>query len=463
MPGRANEKSDARITIRLSTSELRQLKAQAEQEGRTLSEVARSLLQVGQHAKVRPLPCNLEAEAEVLGALLEFPEAGIPFLDPEDLWDENNRLIFRGMRELYETGVGISVVTVHNWLQQHAPKKMLASYLDGLAAAARSAALIVPHAKIVKALAERRRIIQACEELAAHGYEDRESVDDYRALVMGRLFEACQTGRVGQVIRSADLAQVLEADTGAEGLKVGLTVIDDLLHGLQPGHLIVTAGRPGIGKTTFGLQMANHTAFKEGLPTFFMSAEMSRVEIGWRLLAQLTGRSVYDLRTERAEPWDLERLRQAPFHLSDASAPSILEVASHLRGLVAAHGVKIAFVDYLQKLTAPRAETRALEVGTVIRGLKNLAKDLSIPVVVLCQLNREVEHRNVKRPQLADLRESGEIEQEADAVIFLWTPEERLTKVELPVNASLAKNRHGETGEVEMAFHRTKLWFEDRS
>jgi replicative DNA helicase len=187
--------------------------------------------------------------------------------------------------------------------------------------------------------------------------------------------------------------------------------------------------------------------------------EQTAREIAERVLAVHTGKTLYAVQTETLSVSAVERLATSGLYLSDAGAPTLGTILGQIRAARASHGIRLVVLDHIGKVSGGRKESRTLEVGEIVRGLKAIAKDLRIPVVALCQLNRAVENRSVPRPQLSELRESGEIEQEADGVVFLWTGEESRRRVQLPVTFTLAKNRHGPTAEVTVTFDRPRLRF----
>ena len=231
---------------------------------------------------------------------------------------------------------------------------------------------------------------------------------------------------------------------------------------LSEGPLIVLAGRPGVGKTAFACNiLERHALAQPPIPCAFFSCEQTGREIVERILAMHTGRSLCEIKTGVPSARDVARLATGGLHLSEAGAPNLGTLLGQIRAARASYGVRLVVVDHIGKVTGNRKETRNLEVGEVVRGLKAIAKELKIPVLALCQLNRAVEGRTVQRPQLSDLRESGEVEQEADSVLFLWTKEEekRQKQPRLPMYLTLEKQRDGETGEIEIIFDRPRLRF----
>ncbi len=408
-------------------------------------------------------PNSPDLEVAVLGAMLQDDLAaatGAALLKPWDFFHDTHVLIFKAAVRCLDRGIRPDVHTVAVELDQGGKlREVGAVTLAQIVEAVPTAANIAYHARIVKEKAERREIILAAERIAADGYRDQESVEEYRARAEALLFEAMQTGQATDLLTPARLAATLDREEQPFALRVGLSIWDEPAPILGEGRLVVLAGRPNIGKTALACAiLARHALATPPLPCFFLSCEQTAREIVERILAIQTGRTLYETQTD-AHPWDVERLKASSLYLSDAGAPPLTIVLGQIRAARVSYGIRLVVVDHIGKVSGGRKETRTLEVGDVARGLKAIAKDLHIPVLVLCQLNRAVEGRNVKRPQLSDLRESGEIEQEADAVMFLWTAEETMVKAQLPVYLTLAKNRHGPVREVKATFDRPRLKF----
>jgi len=408
-------------------------------------------------------PHNPDLEVSVLGAMLQDDGAAATAtatLRAEDFYRDTHQLIFRAAVRCLSRGLRPDLHTVGEELKQQG--KLLevgGEYLARLVDLTPTAANVAHHARIVREKAERRRIIQAAQEIGELGYRDAEPLDEYRAKAEASLFHALQNGQGSALLTPAELAATVDREAPARALTVGLPIWDAPRPLLVEGHLVVLAGRPNIGKTALACNILVRHAL--GTPTvacLFLSCEQTGREIAERLLAIHAGRTLFETQTD-PHPWDVERLAGSGLYLNDAGAPSLATILGVIRAARARYGIRLVVLDHLGKVSGGRKETRTLEVGDVARGLKAFAKDLGIPVLALCQLNRAVEGRNVKRPQLSDLRESGEIEQEADAVVFLWTAEDSMNKAQLPVYLTLAKNRHGPMGEMRAIFDRPRLTF----
>lgn len=417
-------------------------------------------------------PHNLQAEMTVLGGCLSDPAALAvvgPLLRPEDFFRVPHGTIWGAMVDLWQRGEPVDLVTVAEALRTKGDLEEVggSAFIAALYDAVPTAASVAYHAKIVRDKAQRRAVLQCLTEALADGYKDGRPLGDEVADLQSALLQTLGDRGLSRTLRPQEFAHLLATQAASTGLKTGVPVLDERLGGLNPGHLIVVAGRPRMGKTTLLLQLADQLALDEKRPILFVSIEMSACEIGGRLFVRRTGEPVSlihfpdDARVARF----LATLSGSGFHIDDRAAPRLADLSALIRAWVTTYQVQAVFVDHLGKITAPRGETRTLEIGTIVRNLKDLAKVLRLPVITACQLNRAVEGRTNPRPLLADLRECGEIEQEADAVLFLWSevdPYERMTKPILPVHLTISKNRHGPEGESLMEFHRAYFRFEVR-
>jgi replicative DNA helicase len=409
-------------------------------------------------------PNDPALEMAVLGAMLQDDGAAATAaanLMPEDFYQDRHQLVFRAALRCLNRGVRPDVHVVGEELNRQGKLFEVGSAtLAQLVEAVPTVANVAGHIRLVREKAERRRIIGAATEIVEAGYQDQEPLDEYRVRAEAVLFQAMQAGQGGDILTPAQLAATLDQEDPPLCLQAGLDILDTPRPIIAEGRLIVIAGRPGMGKTALACGILARLALASPpLPCFFLSLEQTAREIAERILSIQTGRSLYAVQTETLPVSAVERLATSGLYLSDAGAPSLGTVLGQIRAARASHGIRLVVLDHIGKVSGGRKESRTLEVGDVARGLKAIAKDLRIPVVVLCQLNRQVENRSVPRPQLSDLRESGEIEQEADAVVFLWTAEEGRRRAVLPVTFTLAKNRHGPEGEVTLTFDRPHLTF----
>jgi replicative DNA helicase len=342
------------------------------------------------------------------------------------------------------------------------------AYLAGLDLDLPDLGRVETYVELVKERSVRRRLIRGCTQVSYGCMEGelnaREGLAEAEKLIFALGEEAVRRGftPLAQIYETT-VAQLEEKTGGMIGLPTGFYDWDRMTQGLIGGNLIIVAGRPGMGKTSFALNVAQHVAIREGQPVGVFSLEMSEHELAQRVLASESDLPFANLRAGRLteKQWTklydtIRNTTEAPLYIDDSPNPSLLEIASKARRLKAEKGLSLLFVDYLQLMSAGgQYESRQLEIAAISRGLKQLAKEIEIPVVALSQLSRQPEHRGDHRPQLADLRESGAIEQDADLVCFIYRDE--IYNREDPDNKGLAelivaKHRNGATGTVELVF-----------
>lgn len=426
-------------------------------------------------------PQNLEAEESILGAMMIAPgaiDAVSEVLDAGDFYRESHGRIYRAAIALHDAGEPVDAITLTSALEQRGE-------LDSVGGRVRvfELARLVPatanasrYAEIVHEEATLRGLIRAGAEIAQLGWEREgepaELVAQAEQLV-GELGGRDDSGGFAPLKDglSDTCQQLVEAGKhtgGIIGVPTGFRSIDDLTAGLQPGNLVVLAARPSVGKSALALKIGWHACRHTDGAVGLVSLEMSRAEITQRLLAFCAHVDLHKLRTGQLgrdeilkvfHPSITAALEKAPLHVDDHAA-TITEVRSRLRKLKRKHGLSLAIVDYLQ-LVAPGTRnnnrTRNDEVAEVTRALKLLAVELETPILALSQLNRKLEDRAEKRPQLADLRDSGAIEQDANLVLLMHRLDEQTTEV------AVAKNRNGPTGDVKLAFVKKEATFTERT
>ncbi len=423
----------------------------------------------------RTLPHSEESERAILAAVLLDPRI-LPTitgrLRPDDFYSEKHRTVYQAMIDLQDERTEIDLRTLQARLEQQARLDEVGgvAYLASLDLDLPDIGRSDAYVEIVKERSIRRRLIAASGEIIRDcldgGLAAAEALGKAEQAVLGLGEEAVRRGFVslGEVFH--ETLEDLEERPGSTliGLPTGFTDFDRITHGLNRSNLIIVAGRPGMGKTSFALNVAQHVAIREKRPVAIFSLEMSQQELALRVLCSEADVPFSRLRSGHLSQKQWSRIIQtvrgtsdAPLYIDDSPNPSLLEVGSKARRLKAEKGLDLLVLDYLQLMQAGgRYETRTLEIGAISRGLKQLAKELDIPVVALSQLSRQPERRGSDhRPQLADLRESGSIEQDADLVAFiyrdeLYHPEDEDVKGLAEV--ILAKHRNGETGTVELAF-----------
>ena len=411
-------------------------------------------------------PQSLEAERAVLGALLLEPSLLPDVLDllhPDDFYKEAHRTIFSAMTRLSTRSEPVDVITVIEELRKDGVFEEIGGHsaLAVLQEAGTVATQLTAYTEIVRDRAARRRLMQVGRELTvqAAGPDGSTTTSAIVATTVSALL-ALETSRSASGILTPEQFAASMVQTPADpGLRTGLRILDEACDGLRRGNLVVIAGRPGMGKTALGIQIAHQMGVVDHHPVLFATLEMRIEEIWRRLHGVILGKSTQDIRAGRYEPGECARglaiLTRSQFHIWDATAPTVTEVSAQIRRAVIRHQVAVVIVDHLGKMRGTRRDNRYLEVGELAQGLKATAKQLGVPIIALHQLNRDVEHRDSPRPRLADLRDSGNVEEEADAILFLWTAEDHPERKDpLPVNLYLAKNRHGETANVVYLFQK---------
>lgn len=428
-------------------------------------------------AEVRLPPHSEEAEISVLGAILIDKDAIVnvaEFLRSEHFYKDANRAIYQACLDLYEERSPIDLVTVREKLKKRKELTQAGGtgYLTELVNQVPTSAHAEHYGRIVKDSYTKRELIGAAGKIAQSAFDEGQEAGSVLDQAEQAIFGLSQKHlrQVFQPVKeilaeSFDrLDELHKRAGGLRGVPTGFKDLDDALAGMQDSNLLILAARPGIGKTAFALNVAQSVAAKEGLPIGFFSLEMSREELVDRLLVHQADIDAWKLKTGRLDEDDFSRLSlamgelaEAPFFIDDTPALSILEMRTKARRLMAERGLKLLVVDYLQLMRSVRPrESRVQEVSEISQGLKNLARELRVPVLAISQLSREVEKRGTKRPQLADLRESGAIEQDADVVMFLWhEDDEDLSNVDLEI----AKHRNGPLKKIKFHFRGDRISF----
>jgi len=431
-------------------------------------------------------PQSIEAEQSVLGAILIDRDAIIEVADivqPEDFYRQAHGRIYGAMLELFEKREPIDVITVAEALERREDLEAIGgrAYLSSLSNQTPTAVHAEQYARIVERKSVLRNLIGAAGKIAGIGYEDPAEIQEAVDRAEAELFAVSQrriaTGfsPLKKLLHDAyDRLDYLHAHRGEiSGVRTGFTDLDTLTTGLQKSDLVVLAARPSVGKTSFALNIAEHAAVREGKSVGVFSLEMSKEQLVLRLLSSVANIDSHRLRTGFLEEMDFARiapamnaLSEAPVYIDDTPNISAMELRTKARRLQAEAGLDLVIVDYLQLMqatTSSRDANRVQEVSEISRGLKALARELSVPVIALSQLSRQPEMRESKEPRLSDLRESGAIEQDADLVMFLWRDKERSAEDQDAdgevINLKLAKHRNGPTGEVQLWFKKAQTRF----
>ncbi|OIQ59241.1 replicative DNA helicase [Moorella thermoacetica] len=419
-------------------------------------------------------PQSVEAEQSVLGAIMldrEALYAVLEILKVDDFYREAHRMIYRAILDLNERGEAVDLLTVTEELRRRGELEAAGgvAYLTSLTGDVPSVANAGYYARLVAEKAALRSLVQAASQITEMAFSESGSVDQILDEAERLIFEvAGGRHRSGFVPIKDVLLQTfeqLERLSTHKGEVTGVPTfhdLDRLLSGLQPSDLIICAARPGMGKTSFCLNIAQQVAVKEKLPVAIFSLEMSREQLVQRMLAAEAMVEQQRLRTGYLTEDDWARLvnaagilGEAPIYIDDTPAISALEVRAKARRLQSETGLGLVVVDYLQLMQAHRrVDSRQQEIALISRAMKALARELNVPVMVLSQLNRGVEQRQDKRPVMADLLESGAIEADADVIIFLYRPQyyDPDTDKKGIAEVIVAKHRNGPVGTVEMAF-----------
>ena len=430
-------------------------------------------------------PHSIEGEQAVLGGLLLSPLAWDLVADvvtEVDFYREDHRLIFRAIHELNDRSKPCDAVTVTEWFEAHGKADQIdgGSYVNQLTSSTPSAANVKAYAEIVREKSVLRQLIDVGSEIASGVFasDGRDSKELLEAAER-RIFAIAEQGMragldfvtVQETIKEAieKIQELHEFEGEITGIPTGFKDFDKLTAGLQPSDLIIIAGRPAMGKTTLAMNIAEHAAIKHAVPVAIFSMEMSSLQLVMRLFSSLGQIDQTRLRTGSLDDLDWPKLTSAMnllhksrIFIDETPSLSPSELRARARRLKRKHDIGLIVVDYIQLMSVPGTkENRATEVAEISRSLKAIAKELSVPVVAVSQLNRALEQRPNKRPIMADLRESGSLEQDADLIIFIYrdevynedTPEKGKAEI------IIGKHRNGPTGKIILTFQGQWLRF----
>jgi replicative DNA helicase len=429
-------------------------------------------------------PQNREAERSVLGSMIR--DNGVigdvvQIVREENFYNDAHQKIFKGIVSLYDRGHPVDLVTLAEWLKEQNFIEDIGGYgyLAELWDAAPTAANAEYYSRIVRDKAIVRNLIHAGNEILRDSYDQAMPADDLLEGAERKILEIAELGITGQTFTLEQTlreaynridARVAKGEGSISGLETGYIDIDEKTAGLQNSELIIVAARPSVGKTAFALNMARHIAVEHNRPVFFVSLEQSRIELAERLLCCQARVDSHKLRTGHLSSADMEKLieaggalRTAKLFIDDTPGQGLLRIAANARRLKKRHEIKAVFIDYLQLIEPDnRRESRQEQVAAISRRLKFLARELAMPVVALAQVNRSSEDRQDHKPRLADLRESGSIEQDADTVMLLHRPEiYEPGQHEGTVEVIIAKQRNGPTGEITLTYIKQFMRFEN--
>ncbi|MDP3724585.1 MAG: replicative DNA helicase [bacterium] len=422
-------------------------------------------------------PQDLDAEQSVLGAVLLDKDAIIraaEVLRPHHFYNPRHEDIFTGMLVLFEKREPIDIVTLTAELKHRKVYARVggAVYLAELAEKVPTAANVEHYAEIVRERATRRALIAASSKIAKISFEDTEETRAILDTAERAIFDISNeyisrdftSLKALLDISFEKMDELMKHKGQLRGVKTGYRDLDEKLAGLQDSNLIILAARPAIGKTSLAVNIAHHVATHEKVPVGIFSLEMSQEELTDRLVVNEADIDAWRWKTGNLEEDDYDRISRAmgelaevPLYIDDTPGISLIEMRTKARRLQIEKGLKLLIVDYLQLIHGRNLENRVQEVSEISMGLKNLARELKIPVLALSQLSRAVESRGNPQPQLADLRESGSIEQDADVVLFLYKedPENAPEQITLDI----AKHRNGPTGRMSLIFRGDRIRF----
>ncbi|MBI3776384.1 MAG: replicative DNA helicase [Gammaproteobacteria bacterium] len=423
-------------------------------------------------------PHSVEAEQSVLGGLMldnETWDQVSEIVAEDDFYRHDHRMIFRAMAELSRLTKPFDVITLSEWMQDVGilDKAGGLAYLGALAKNTPSAANIKAYAQIVRERAVLRQLAQAGAEISDSVYNkgarnSEELLDDAERLVFNIADQGAR-GRRGfsalkdLLVKAVDRIDTLfHLDNPITGVPTGYTDFDDRTSGLQASDLIIVAGRPSMGKTSFAMNIVEHAAIKNKTPVAVFSMEMPGEQLAMRMMSSLGRIDQHRVRTGKLSDDDWPRLTsavsllaEAPIFIDDSPALTPNEVRARARRLMREHGLGLIVIDYLQLMQVGGSkENRVTEISEISRSLKSLAKELKVPVIALSQLNRSLEQRPNKRPVMSDLRESGAIEQDADLIVFIYRDE--VYNEESPDKGTaeiiISKQRNGPIGTTRLTF-----------
>ncbi len=431
-------------------------------------------------------PQSVEAEKSVLGSLMLDKNAVMKvadFLKPTDFYKKSHREIYKAILELFEKGESIDFLAVSMRLKE---KKLLDdiggnSYITELINFVPTATHVLSYARTVQKKRILRNLIEGGQEINSMGYNEEEDVDVLLDQAEQKIFSIAQGSLTQNFVPVKNtleeaferIDKLSKHQGGFRGIATGFRDLDNILAGLQKSDLIILASRPSMGKSALALNFATNIAINSKLPVGVFSLEMSKDQVVDRLIATLSNVDLWKLRTGRlssdGEDNDFARIQhtmgilsETPIYIDDAATSNILQMKAMARRLQAEHGLGLIVVDYLQ-LMEPRNPTSNIvqQVSEISRSLKGLARELNVPVLALSQLSRAVEHRTPQIPRLADLRESGSLEQDADVVLFIYR-EDRYREDTTRKNIAdiiIAKHRNGPVGKAELYFDDQRVCF----
>ena len=429
---------------------------------------------------LRVPPQNVEAERSVLGALMLDKDSIIKvanLIRNGDFYKDDHNMIYEAMVELYEQREPIDLLSLSNRLEEKGQLEKVggSSYLTSLVNSVPSSSNITHYAKVVQKKSTLRKLINTAAEIVELGYKEAEDVEKILDEAEQKLFGVSQKYikqdfvPIKSILEAAfdRIDELHKGDHKLRGIPSGFPDLDNILAGFQKSDLVILAARPSIGKTSLALDLARQVAVQQKIPVGIFSLEMSSDQLIDRMLSAQSGVDLWRLRTGRLKSGDTDDdfqrigeamgiLSEAPIFIDDAGSANVMEMRTMARRLQAEHNVGLIIIDYLQLMEGRSGgDSRVNEISEISRALKQLARELNIPIIALSQLSRAVESRSPQIPKLSDLRESGSIEQDADIVMFLYREDRE--KPDTPnkniVEVHIAKHRNGPVGRISMYFN----------
>ena len=427
--------------------------------------------------QVRLPPNSEETELCVLGSILIDNDAVLgvsEFLRPEHFYNSNYGKIYQAMMDLYEDRMPVDIVTVAEKLKESKLLKKIGgkAFLAKLAGEVPTAANVESYGRIIKALSAKRELISAAGRISEKAFDSNLPSDELLDLAEQEIFSLSQKhlksvpSSLKEVLTASfdRLDELQKMGNGLRGVPTGFKGMDNILAGMQNSNLIILAARPGVGKTALALNIARSVSVEKKMPVCVFSLEMSKEELVDRLLVRQGMIDAWKLKTGQLSSGDFDSLSEAmgvlaeaPLYIDDTPGLTVTEIRTKARRLQVDKGIKFIVVDYLQLMHGSTRDNRVQEVSEISQGLKNLARELKVPILALAQLSRAMEARG-GRPRLSDLRESGSIEQDADVVMFVYREDEEVREM---VTCSVEKHRNGPTGSFNLYFNGKQISFFD--
>lgn len=423
---------------------------------------------------IRDLPYSLEAETAVLGCAIVDKECLLVIMEmisADDFYLEKNKAIYQAITNLFNLNVPVDPVTLYDELTRQGIYEQIGGkeYILDIVNSVPTTENVKHYAQIVSDQSHLRKLIGLCQEIENAGY-DSKGAQEVTEFAVQKIFDLVSERDMGGAVHIKQvlyhnynkLAEMLEKHGEISGIPTGFFELDRKLSGLQPSTLVVIAARPGMGKTSFALNIAQNIAISQNIPVLIFSLEMSKEDLVNRIISSEARIEADKIRSGEITPEDLnqfldimEPLSKAPIYIDDTASITMTEIRAKAKRMKLEKGLGLIVVDYLQLMNGRRSENRQVEISEISRSLKILAKELEVPVIAVSQLSRGPESRTDHKPMLADLRESGAIEQDADVVMLLYREEyyqPETTEKHNIADCNIAKHRAGETGSFEMTW-----------